>query len=256
MGNLSNAMGTLVEQIRSSTLARHSEVGSIRDRTEALLERYQSERRKLAENVAGELSAAMRRVKGSVRTLRSELKLLRDEFGKATEQRRVAISEICSAVQGGLERNRIQRQENAEAFLKKTRQTAKARQKNLGDLKSAVRALRTDFRRVLTTIASDVAEAGRLWSGVREKKPVPRRAAVKVKAKPTRKVEEEEKLAGLPSAARRILRVIERYTDGVRLVDIGNQLGVDWRVLIGPIRVLMDQGKVEKVENLYYPVQE
>ena len=38
-----------------------------------------------------------------------------------------------------------------------------------------------------------------------------------------------------------------------RLPGIGASLGVDWRRLIGPVKALLDQGTVEKVESRYYP---
>lgn len=59
-----------------------------------------------------------------------------------------------------------------------------------------------------------------------------------------------------PSEEEGVLGIIKRHRQGVRLIDIGNELGVDWRSLIGVIRGLMAEGKIEKVENLYYPVEE
>jgi hypothetical protein len=53
--------------------------------------------------------------------------------------------------------------------------------------------------------------------------------------------------------AERVLTVIHAHPDGIRLVEIGNELGVDWRGLIAVVRSLMDEGKVEKIDNTYYP---
>jgi len=38
-------------------------------------------------------------------------------------------------------------------------------------------------------------------------------------------------------------------------VEIGNELGVDWRGLIAVVRALVDEGAVEKIDNEYYPAQ-
>jgi ethanolamine utilization protein EutM len=40
---------------------------------------------------------------------------------------------------------------------------------------------------------------------------------------------------------------------GVTLAEMGEKLGTDWRRLIGPVKSLLDQGRVEKVESRYYP---
>ena len=53
-----------------------------------------------------------------------------------------------------------------------------------------------------------------------------------------------------------VLAVISKYPDGIRLIDIGNEVGVDWRTLITPAKALVDGGRVEKIENMYYPKKE
>ena len=74
--------------------------------------------------------------------------------------------------------------------------------------------------------------------------------------------EEEVKVeAAPPKAARptaeKVLEVVAKYPEGgIRLVDIGNELGVDWRTLIGSTKSLVDEGQVEKIENVYYPKKE
>jgi len=56
-----------------------------------------------------------------------------------------------------------------------------------------------------------------------------------------------------PFPEKQILEVIAGHPGGIKLVDIGNELGVDWRSLIGNIKPLVDSGKIDKIENLYYP---
>ena len=57
----------------------------------------------------------------------------------------------------------------------------------------------------------------------------------------------------IEEAARRVLEVIERHPEGVRLVQIGEELGVDWRLLIAPINRLLEQGRIRKEDRLYFP---
>ena len=41
--------------------------------------------------------------------------------------------------------------------------------------------------------------------------------------------------------------------EGISLPDIGEALGVEWRRLIQPVKALLDEGRIEKVESRYYP---
>lgn len=40
---------------------------------------------------------------------------------------------------------------------------------------------------------------------------------------------------------------------GVTLPELGEKLGVEWRRLIAPVKALLEQGRIEKVESRYYP---
>jgi ethanolamine utilization protein EutM len=64
----------------------------------------------------------------------------------------------------------------------------------------------------------------------------------------------------LPRAVRneelrgRCLVAIRQAGDqGITLPELGETLGTDWQGLIGPVKELLDQGLVEKVESRYYP---
>jgi len=65
--------------------------------------------------------------------------------------------------------------------------------------------------------------------------------------------EPEEKRA---AEGEQILRVLRAHPEGIRLVDIGNELGVDWRSLITSTKRLLDEGRIEKIDHLYYAVGE
>ena len=53
--------------------------------------------------------------------------------------------------------------------------------------------------------------------------------------------------------AERILAVIQRHSEGVSIVDIGNELGVDWRSLIATLQSLEEERKIERINTMYYP---
>jgi len=53
----------------------------------------------------------------------------------------------------------------------------------------------------------------------------------------------------------RVLTVIARHPDGVRALDVGNELGVDWRRVLEATRNLVAAGAVEQVDQNFYPVR-
>ncbi len=53
--------------------------------------------------------------------------------------------------------------------------------------------------------------------------------------------------------AARALEVITAHRDGIALVELGRELGLDWRQLIAPINHLLREGRVEKRGRLYFP---
>ena len=53
----------------------------------------------------------------------------------------------------------------------------------------------------------------------------------------------------------RVLRVISAHPEGVRALDVGNELGVDWRGVLEMTRALVDAGAVEQVDHQFYPAK-
>ena len=53
----------------------------------------------------------------------------------------------------------------------------------------------------------------------------------------------------------RVLTVIARHPDGVRPLDVGNELGVDWRRVLEATRNLVAAGAVEQIDQQFYLVR-
>lgn len=62
----------------------------------------------------------------------------------------------------------------------------------------------------------------------------------------------------LPSTSQsaRVINVIRAHPEGIRLLEIGNELGVDWRSLTKVMKSLVDSGQVEKMDDVYYSTAE
>ena len=52
-----------------------------------------------------------------------------------------------------------------------------------------------------------------------------------------------------------VLCVIARHPDGVRAIDIGNELGIDWRCVRAAAGRLVYRAMVDQVADDFYPVQ-
>ena len=52
-----------------------------------------------------------------------------------------------------------------------------------------------------------------------------------------------------------ILAVLKKHPEGMKLRDLGNFLGVNWRTLVGPVRSLCRQGKIERLNDFYFFVR-
>jgi len=50
-----------------------------------------------------------------------------------------------------------------------------------------------------------------------------------------------------------VLRVIARHPEGVRALDIGNELGVDWRRVPAVAGRLVEHALVEQIAHEFYP---
>jgi hypothetical protein len=178
----------------------------------------------------------------------------------SAEARHGGLAQIRSATRAALDRYGRERRDMARA----ARGRARGR---VAEIRGAAGELRHSTRLVLGGIASDLLAATRLWSETPVSGDSAAPAATRVKEKPTgtgtaatapaepTAASREPERPAKPSESERVLRIIQAHVDGVRLVDIGNELGVDWRSLIGITKSLLEEGKIEKIDGLYYSVQ-
>lgn len=61
--------------------------------------------------------------------------------------------------------------------------------------------------------------------------------------------------ADLRSEGVHLLDTIALHPEGVTLADLGNELGVDWRSLIGTVRSLMNEGEIERIQQMFYAIK-
>jgi len=171
-------------------------------------------------------------------TLSDAMQSVVDEIHWSTEARSAALrtlaaelaikrSELRSDTHNLLGRYGLERNENARALRQKLSSEEEARkesaQRHLEDVATEVSELRGE-------LGLDLDRARRIWRRRAEGPPPP------------------------PTTMEEVLSVVSSHPEGLRLVEIGNELGVNWRTLIGATKDLVDEGKLEKVETSYYPI--
>ncbi len=123
------------------------------------------------------------------------------------------------------------------------------RRVRLHALRAHTLAALSRFQRERQAAAREISEAKRLWSTVSRAPhwpppaPVPHAAKSEAESPPL-------------TQKQQVLAIIQAHPDGVRLVDIGNELGVDWRSLISVVKTLLDEQVIGKIDSRYYPMQE
>ena len=275
MGNLSDSMQAVVDEITASTNSRRHRLQEIDDETKGTLKGYRSERQEMAQTLRKEFIAerahrsaeeharvdTTQQVMNEIYRSNSEqfasnraqrstdeqarlegTRQLMDEIHRISDQRRVNVSELRSNAYNLVERFKLEHQDIADALRKK--------------LSSDNTTLKASVHEMVGEMASDIRQAHQTWTeGLKKNRgheaPVAGKALVESVAEEV-KGEPEMEVAPPLSTEEEILNILTKYPEGIRLIDIGNELGIDWRTLIGPSRSLMDEGKVEKIDNPYY----
>jgi hypothetical protein len=218
---------------------------------------YQERARALGDSFA---ASRAQRATGT-RARREMSHQLMDEIHRAYEQCRVTVSELRSDAHNTTERFGLERHDMVKVVQERLSSAGQA-------LREAVQEVRDAAQAMVGELVADRRQAHQHWTeGLKKKlapEPVAAEAVVATETvvPPAAVVEEVAAAVEAPSEVEtarplpleeRVLEVIARRPQGIRLVDIGNELGVDWRSLLGVSRTIVEEDKVERIDNLYYP---
>lgn len=179
-----------------------------------------------------------------------------DEIRSATEARRAALRQLMEDIGVRLSEIRSDTHNLTERFRREDSERKGAVGEMLVDFRKADNERKGAVGEMLGEFTSDRGQAHQIWAG-RLKGKIKPEAVRKIKPKAVvEEAREKPVVEAAPPTEDKILEVIARHSEGIRLIDIGNELGVDWRILIGPSKSLVDAGQVEKIENMYYPKKE
>jgi len=229
MGKISDAMQNVVDEICSSSEARGTALRETREKNGQLLKDIhnvnQAQAKAVREKLSSEETARAQANQEFMKEIKVEVSELRSDTDNFTERLRMEHGDMAKALREKLSSEEKARAQATQEFMEEVHQTNKQG-------RDAVREMLGEFN-------SDIRQAGQIW---RKKGKIATEAPAEKKE--IRKKPEEEK--------DKVLEVIGRHPDGVKLIDIGNELGVDWRTLIGPTKSLVDEAEVEKIDTMYY----
>jgi len=227
-----------------------SEVETDREATQDLLKRLHSEHEDMADALKEKLSsdeaARSEAVQQFMRDVKSAVEADKEATQSLLKRFHSEHQDMADALREELSSDDATRREVAQRFINDVRSAVEAdreaTQQFMSDVRAEIGQIESDTHDRLDEFASDRRRAREIWRG----------NFVDMVEEPARRpVAEEEKLVF--SSEDQILEVVARHPEGIRLVDIGNELGVDWRSLIGSVKPLVDEDRVEKIDNLYYP---
>ena len=254
MGNFSEAMQRLVEDVVSSAESRHVKISEITSNGRNQLERFRLERQDMAEALSEKLSSNNAANKEATKQYLNSVK--------------ADLQNMAEALSEKLSSNNTASKEATKQYLDNVKADLRSMAEALSEkLSSNNTANKEATKQYMDELASDRGAAQRIWregfGGMIEKpiqpvvekevvvespaQPVSEEVAVEEPVQPVAEKEAES------SFEKQIPEVIAGHPEGIKLVDIGNELGVDWRGLISIIKPLIDDGKIEKIESLYYP---
>lgn len=54
------------------------------------------------------------------------------------------------------------------------------------------------------------------------------------------------------SEDQRVLAIVREHAEGIGLVNIGNQMGVNWRSLVVVVGRLLKEGEIGRIDGVYF----
>jgi len=250
---MNEEMEKLGKEIIGSYDVRVGRVEQLKKETEETLKNFQEVHQKMSldqreylskykDNLEGEVKETLKGFRFSLEKMGSDL---RNDLADGVEKRKEEVSKTL----GDFKVSHLQMSKELKENLSKFNQ----------EIKDEVSSILSDFHSTQDKVRAELQKASLSWqqtaSILQEKrsgvKPIPRVLEKKtVKEALPKKAKISEELSDKKQA----LRLIDGHPEGIKLTEIGAQLGKDWRWYIPIVKKLMEENKIRKEENLYYPV--
>jgi hypothetical protein len=285
---IADSMKEITENIITSYDVRVKAVGDLAADTRKTLEGFAKERKKMSKEQAKNLADFVEDLSKSVEDMLKEFQREHKQMsGEQVKSLAAFVNNLIKDV--GSMVNRFQRERSTmskevknklakevkeiETYVKKRLKEFDESHTEMSDaLKMSLAKYAGDIassvKKLLGEYAADMKKAANAWQGMsrtlaraRKGGTAVSKAETKVKVRPVKEAaeeeeEEEEEEVAPPEMGmeERVLEFIERHPEGVRVSDMEDPLGVA-RTRLGVIaKRLLEEGKVRKEGNLYFPL--
>ncbi len=281
---IADSMKEITENIITSYDVRVKAVGDLAADTRKTLEGFAKERKKMSKEQAKNLADFVEDLSKSVEDMLKEFQ--REHKQMSGEQVKSLADFVNNLIKDvGSMVNRFQRERSTmskevknklakevkeiETYVKKRLKEFDESHTEMSDaLKMSLAKYAGDIassvKKLLGEYAADMKKAANAWQGMsrtlaraRKGGTAVSKAEAKVKVRLVKEAAEEEEEEVAPpemGMEERVLEFIERHPEGVRVSDMEDPLGVA-RTRLGVIaKRLLEEGKVRKEENLYFPL--
>ncbi len=239
VNELSNSVGNMIEGIQKG----HKEMA---DKLKADLAKGEEERLKDFKTMMADIQKAVKEIETYVK---NKLKEFSDTHADMSEELKKELAKYVNDL--------VNTTKKLMANNKKLMGNIQARQKERNaEVADLLEAFKTEREKM-------AANWQALTAKMAKKRGIKPEVEVEVKVRPVEEaveeVVEEAKEEEVPteiSLEERVLEFIERHPEGVRVGDMEEPLGVT-RLRLGRIaKSLLNEGKVRKEDNLYFPLEE
>jgi len=280
---IADSMKAITEDIIASYDVRVKALGDLVADTRKTLKGFASNRKKMSAEQAGNLADFVQNLSKSVgdmlKSFQKNHKQMSDAQAKSLADFVKGLANDVGSMLGGFQKDRgkmskelkdklAKEVKEIETYVKKrlkdfsnahaemSEALKKSLAKYVGEIVSGVKKLLGDYGSDMKKAKDDWKSMSATLAKKRGGKPVKVEAGggvkiveevlkKKAKKKAAKEEVEEEGPAG------EILSILEDYPDGATLTEIADEMGVHFASIIKPMGELVDEGKVEKVDNRY-----
>jgi hypothetical protein len=215
-----------LKEIHDSRLKSAEKVG--KERAEGA-QRLADDEKKRQQNVATEIKGFQTRREKTAAQMKKEL--------KEGQNRRIAeVQANLTEVRNLIGQMRSERQ-------KMTDELARDLELNRSQRKAAMEEMQNGFRKVRKEIQDDLKGAAEAWRDLGNIRPA---TASSENNPPEAPVEP-------PNLEEKLLTIINQHSEGISLSEVAKELGIVTIVLGKAARVLLEQGKINKRDKVYFP---
>lgn len=221
-------MERLGEELLEARQARGEFVDTVKEEADTALKSFTEDRKEMANQLRSSLADYNKRLKDETNTA---LEGFTSDREAMAEELRSSLADVV---------NRLKDETNATL-----KRFTNHRQEMADELRETFQGYREERR----AFREELTKGGKAFRTAVTKRIPKEVAEVKEEAK-----EEVEEGEGTPYFEQ-VLEVIQSHLEGIRLADIGDQIGVAWQGLIPTVNRLLDEGKVRKEDQDYFPVE-